>query len=219
MFWPAFCRINKKETKVARKKLIRTSEFPYHVTTRTNNKEWFYAPLEKVWEYSVELLNEGCERFNIQIHSYVLMSNHYHLLVSTPEENIDKFMQFFNQKLGRKICYYADRINRTFGRPYHWSIVDNQKYFRTVDRYIYQNPVRSGEVTRCEDYPFSTIRQRYNLSNGTLKIALSDLFYESLVSLSTLNIPFSNDRLRIVKKAFKKHVYYEKSDRELLEKR
>ncbi len=143
-----------------RRNLIRTKLFPYHVTTRSNNKEWFYIPIDEVWRYCRELLKEGEKEFKVEIEGFVLMSNHYHMCLFTPEENLDKFMRFFNKGLSEKISRHAGRINRIFGAPYNWTLIRNEQYYYNVLRYIYQNPLRAGVVKRCEDYPYSDVLEK-----------------------------------------------------------
>jgi putative transposase len=75
--------------------LFRTDSFAYHVTTRSNNKEWFYISSKKCWSIFKETLCATAERYGIYIHSLVLMSNHFHLLLSTPQKNLDISMQYF----------------------------------------------------------------------------------------------------------------------------
>ncbi|MBT3585483.1 MAG: hypothetical protein HN509_11300 [Halobacteriovoraceae bacterium] len=140
-----------------RKLLIRTSEYPYHITCRSNNKEWFYIPLTDVWWHSLTLLREGVELFRVDIRAFVLMSNHYHILIFTPECNLDKFMQFFNRELTRRINFQAGRINRVLGGRYKWSLIRSHQYYVTALRYIYQNPVRAGLVKHCSHWPFSDL--------------------------------------------------------------
>lgn len=143
-----------------RKPLIRTAEFPYHVTTRSNNRDWFAIPLPEVWRFCQELLREGEKEHKIQVEAFVLMNNHYHLCLYTPEANIDEFMRFFNQSLGRKIAKQSGRINRVFGATYKWTLIRDQAYFYNVIRYVYQNPMRAQLCLRCEDYPFSDLKKQ-----------------------------------------------------------
>ena len=143
-----------------RAKIIRTDSIPYHITSRSNNKEWFYIPIDDVWIYCVKLLEVGKRMFGIQVDAFVLMNNHYHLCVYTPKANFDKFMQFFNRNLGKKISRQAGRINRIFGAPYKWSLIKNENYYFNVVRYIYENPLRAGLVDSCLDYPYSDIMKQ-----------------------------------------------------------
>ncbi|WP_127716055.1 transposase [Halobacteriovorax sp. HLS] len=140
-----------------RRKLIRQNIYPYHVTTRTNNKEWFKIPLCEVWDICKQALVYSLEKEEVIIHSFVLMNNHYHLLISTPNKNIDRFMMYFNQHIGRLIKKNVNIINHKFSNRYSWSIIDKQSYLLNVYRYIYQNPVRAKIVKRIEDYPYSSI--------------------------------------------------------------
>lgn len=144
-----------------RKKLIRSSEHPYHVTSRSNNKEWFYIDIDKVWYFSQKILEEGTQKFNVNIEAFVLMSNHYHMLLQTPEANIDQFMKYLNQNLGKSIAREAGRINRIFGAPYKWSLIQSNTYYQNVLRYIYQNPLRANIVTDCQDYPYSDLMVKH----------------------------------------------------------
>ena len=95
------------------------------------------------------------------------MNNHYHMLLYTPLENIDKFMQFFNQNLGKSIAKQAGRINRIFGASYKWNLIISGQYHKNVIRYIYQNPVRARLVSKCGDYPYSNFSD-YKFSSQML---------------------------------------------------
>jgi len=141
-----------------RKDLIRTNEFPYHVTARCHNKEWFELPLSMVWKLAEYSLKEAHEMFPIELINFVLMSNHYHMILITPEANLDKFMREFNRRLTLRIHRYAGTMNQVFGGRYKWCVISANNYFMNCYRYVYQNPIRAGIVKRCEDYPYSTLR-------------------------------------------------------------
>jgi putative transposase len=143
---------------MGRKNLIRASYLPYHVTARTNNKEWFDLPLCEVWLLIQNALKEAEEIHHVEIVSFVLMGNHYHMLLITPESNLDSFMYEFNKRLSLKIRKSTGRINKIFGGRYKWCLIQSQNYFLNCYRYVYQNPVRAGVVEKCEDYPYSTLR-------------------------------------------------------------
>ncbi len=140
-----------------RKKLIRTSDYPYHVTIRCNNKEWFDLPLEEVWDICLYAIRHACSIHPIHLQAFVLMSNHYHMLIWTPDENLDKFMFELNRKISSAIRWRTGRINRIFGARYRWSLIQEQRYWVNVLRYIYENPFKEEIVDRCEDYQFSSL--------------------------------------------------------------
>ena len=140
-----------------RRKLIRQSDFPYHVTTRNNRKDWFQIPMADVWEVCKQALIYASKSAPVEINCFVLMSNHYHLLITTPGANIDRFMMLFNLSISRKISQRSGMINHKFANGYKWSIVDNNNYLANVYRYIYQNPVRARLVTTPTHYPYSSL--------------------------------------------------------------
>lgn len=142
-----------------RKNLIRTREHVYHITSRSNSKEWFYIPSQECWKISLELLEKGQNEFQVDLHAFVLMNNHYHMMIKTPHCDIDKFMHFFNKSLSSRINMSAGRINHVFGGNYKWSIIDSQRYYANALKYLYQNPVRAGLSQNVESYPYSTLKK------------------------------------------------------------
>ena len=143
---------------MGRKNLIRASHLPYHVTARTNNKEWFEIPLNEVWALAQESLKEAEKIHHVELISFVLMGNHYHMIVVTPDGNLDLYMYEFNKRLALKIQKCTGRINKIFGGRYKWCLIQSNNYFLNCYRYVYQNPIRAGVVDRCEDYPYSTLK-------------------------------------------------------------
>lgn len=145
-----------------RKNLIRTNIFPYHVTSRCHNKEWFDLPMQEVWIFAQKSLSEAHKLYPIELISFVLMGNHYHMILKTPSENLDLFMREFNRRFALKIRNKSEKINQVFGGRYKWSLISASHYFVNCYRYVYQNPVRAGISRRCEEYPFSTLRYLIN---------------------------------------------------------
>lgn len=143
---------------MARKKLIRQNAFPYHVYIRSNNRDWFQLPLNRMWDLCIECFQYGLEHAHVRIHSFVLMKNHYHVLLTTPNCDLDKFMRAFNRKLSQRINKEAGVINHKFANGYKWTIVDSRSYLFNIYRYIYQNPVRAGLCRLCVDYPYTSLR-------------------------------------------------------------
>lgn len=146
-----------------RKNLIRTDQFPYHVTIRCNNKEWFDLPREDVWRYCISSIRIASKKYPVKIQAFVLMGNHYHLMIWTPNSDLDRFMYEMNRTLSKYLRQETRRINRIFGDRYKWSLIQNEIYYQIVLKYIYQNPVRAGISNFCEEYRFSTLYYFLNL--------------------------------------------------------
>lgn len=134
------------------------TDCPYHVTARTGNKEWFDVPMDYVWSVFSDYLHFIWRAYDVRIHSFVLMSNHFHMLVSTPEANLDKAMNYLMREVSKRIAERSGRINQVFGGPYYWSVIKNNVHYQHAYKYIYRNPVHAGMCERVEDYKYSTLR-------------------------------------------------------------
>ncbi len=140
--------------------LIRSETHSYHVTARTNNKIFFPLHLSEAWKIFVEELTSVVERCQLRVHAFVLMDNHFHLLVQTPQANLDVAMQIFMRNTAVKVMARHGGANHLWGGRYKWTLIDSAAYYYQVYRYIYQNPLRAGIVKRVEEYPYSTLHTR-----------------------------------------------------------
>ncbi|MDP8567292.1 REP-associated tyrosine transposase [Methylophilus aquaticus] len=129
---------------------------PQHVIIRGNNRDPVFIADED-YRYFLEKLSDGAKRHQCDIHAYVLMTNHVHLLI-TPhkEDGLSKLMQM----LGR---YYVQYFNYTYQRTgtlwesrYKASLIDSEQYALICYRYIELNPVRANMVNHPSEYPWSS---------------------------------------------------------------
>lgn len=129
---------------------------PQHVIQRGNNREAVFHE-EADYRFYLEKLSSACQKHSCDLHAYVLMTNHVHLLM-TPRtaDGIGKVMQM----LGR---YYVQYFNHTYERTgtlwegrYKATLLDSEQYLLTCMRYIELNPVRAGMVGHPRDYPWSS---------------------------------------------------------------
>lgn len=132
-------------------------EFPYHVSGRTPNAEFFKAPLEETWQILSEYLFLTKKMYDLRIHAFVMMSNHYHLLATAPHLNISEAIGFYKGETSRSMNRFTGRTNQNWGRRHHKTLVSSYHYFMNAYKYIYRNPVRAGLCKRVEDYPYSTL--------------------------------------------------------------
>lgn len=173
-------QVNSFYVSMPRKNLIRTNQFPYHITMRSNNKEWFDLPMHQVWQIATKSIDHANRKHPAKIQAFVLMNNHYHLLIWTPNSDIDKFMYEFNKELSLRLRIRLKRINRIFGGRYKWSLVKYKFYYNAVLKYIYQNPLKKNLIQNCEDYPFSSLY--YFVRNRELPFPLWNPIPESFES-------------------------------------
>lgn len=182
-----------------RKQLIRSNTLPYHVVARANNKEPFHLCLKTTWEIFEQNLENICESHNVKIHAFVLMSNHFHLLITTPTEDLGKVMETFMRSVTRTINRESNRSGRIFGGPYHWSLVSSASYYDCVLKYIYRNPVKAGLSTLAEEYQFSTLGVLTGVKK--IKYCIKPALWSNLTIpdndkenfLRWINLPFPNE--------------------------
>ena len=134
----------------------------------------------------------------IEICAWVLMNNHFHLLVSTPDANLDRAMNYLMRETSRVIGWRAGRINQVYGGPYNWSVLMSQHYYLNAYKYVYRNPVEAGLATAVENYKFSTLPGL--LGAQLLVIPVEDdeiLFSDANQKLAWLNESYPNEQIRL----------------------
>ncbi|WP_038172819.1 REP-associated tyrosine transposase [Vibrio pacinii] len=127
----------------------------YHVTSRGNARQPIYLD-EQDFALFIEVLDQVCERFNWVIHSYCLMTNHYHLLVETPDGNLSKGMRQLNGVYTQKFNRKHQRVGHLYQGRYKAILVDKNSYLLEVGRYIVLNPVRAHMVDCPSEYEWSS---------------------------------------------------------------
>ncbi|WP_462173284.1 transposase [Pseudoalteromonas xiamenensis] len=128
----------------------------YHVTSRGNERKTIYRDEDDFARF-LAVLTSVCERFNWVIHSYCLMTNHYHLLVETPDVNLAKGMRQLNGVYTQQFNRKYQRVGHLFQGRYKSILVDKDSYLLELCRYIVLNPVRAkGMVDSAADWPWSS---------------------------------------------------------------
>ena len=132
--------------------------YPLHVIQRGNNRQLcFFSPSD--YRFYLECVSIACRKNSCQIHAYVLMTNHVHLLVTPAQEyGVSQFMQSVGRRYVRKINDLYDRTGSLWEGRYKASLVDEDAYLLTCYQYIEMNPVRAGMVEHPEQYPWSSYR-------------------------------------------------------------
>jgi len=115
---------------------------PQHVIRRGNNRQNIFCA-EGDYLFYLEKLVDAAERHQCDIHAYVLMTNHVHLLVTPQiETGISKMMQSLVRYYVQYFNYHNKRTGTLWEGQYKASLIDSEKYLLTCMRYIELNPVR-----------------------------------------------------------------------------
>ena len=128
---------------------------PHHITQRGNRREDIFF-VDEDREAYLAWLQEYCEKFEVEILAYCLMTNHVHLVaVPATDDGLQRVLKPLHMR-------YAQRINRTKGWKGHlwqgrfFSSPLDEAYLWAAVRYVERNPVRAGMVPRAEDYRWSS---------------------------------------------------------------
>jgi REP element-mobilizing transposase RayT len=129
----------------------------WHVTSRGNERHDVFLDDEDRREF-LRFLGRSVELFGWKLHAWVLMGNHYHLLVGTPEATLSRGMRQLNGD-------YAQHFNRRHGRDghvfqgrYKAILVQREAHLLEVARYVVRNPVRAGMAVTSGDWAWSSYR-------------------------------------------------------------
>jgi putative transposase len=141
---------------MARLPRLTLTDYPHHVILRGNNRQVIFSG-ESDMRRMLSLLEEHSMVQGVDVHAYVLMGNHLHLLV-TPRR--DGALSLMMQAVGRS---YVRAFNQAHGRTgtlwegrYRSSVIQTERYLLTCMAYIDLNPVRAGMVEAPENYPWSS---------------------------------------------------------------
>ena len=150
-------------------------EYPgafYHVMARGNRREAIFHD-EADRRLFLRTLGEACAMTGWRVHAWVLLNNHYHLLVETPEANLTKGMQWLQNAFTRRFNTRHGLWGRLFGDRYKAVLVEGEVryYYETLLDYIHLNPARCGLVRPRRkqsllDYPWSSVAQGYAMPPG-----------------------------------------------------
>ena len=141
---------------MARRRRLQVGGFPVHIIQRGNNRQaCFFA--EQDYRFFLDCLVRYAKRFRCALHSYVLMTNHFHLLLTSELEPGPSLLM---KHLGQRYVQYVNRTYRRTGSlwegRFRSSLVQTERYVLGCYRYIEMNPVRAGMALHPIEYPWSS---------------------------------------------------------------
>lgn len=133
----------------------------YHITSRGNDRKDIFSD-DKDRKKFLSYLQSSHERYSAVIHAYCLMSNHYHILLETPQGNLSQIIRHIN---GAYTIYFNSRHKRSghlFQGRYKSILIEADEYASELSRYIHLNPLRAGITKQPDKYSWSSYRYYIN---------------------------------------------------------
>lgn len=135
-------------------------EFPgalYHVTARGDRRAAIYRDDvdRRVW---LEVMALVCARFHFIVHSFCQMTNHFHVMLETPEGNLAQGMRQLNGIYSQAVNRRHGLVGHLFQGRYKAILVQKEAHLLELSRYVVLNPVRAGLVAHPSDWPWTSHR-------------------------------------------------------------
>jgi putative transposase len=160
--------------------------YPHHIIQRGNNRQAIFVNTAD-YELLLSLLEEHAKKLKVALHSYVLMSNHFHL-VATPDtaEGIPQMMQNVGRSYVRLFNLRHGRTGTLWEGRYKSNVIQAERYLLACMVYVDLNPVRAGLVADPADYPWSS--HRHYVGGKADRLVMPHPIYWELG-----NTPFARD--------------------------
>ena len=196
---------------MARKQRI-TEPGIYHIINRGVERRDVYLE-EKDYAFFLDLMLKLAEDYEIIVHTFCLMTNHYHLLIETKQHNLSKAIQSLNDKYAK---YFNKKYTRTGhlwqGRYKSYPLYDDA-HFWIVAKYIERNPIKASMVQKVEFYKYQSYYQwknKYNFykllkSSMIFDMTLNEysVYISSEMDIDAIDIVYDSPKLLIIDGKFK----------------
>lgn len=119
-------------------------EYPgahYHIMGRGNEGRVIF-PNDYEHEQFLTALGEACTTYHLQLRAYVIMPNHYHLLLTTPEGNLSRAMAWLLTSFTVRYNVSHQRTGHVFQGRFKAQLIDERAYARSLISYLHLNPIR-----------------------------------------------------------------------------
>jgi putative transposase len=212
---------------------------PAHVIQRGNNREpCFFAECD--YRFYLHRLGRALNRYCVQLHAYVLMTNHVHLLLTPADSTgISRVMSLLGQRYAQYINAKYRRSGSIWEGRYKASLINADEHLLSCYRYIELNPVRAGMVETPDRYPWSSYRyhawgeanqliqdhplfidlgrsaiKRQSAYQKLFQVELPNMTIHSIRQAAHANYPLGNERFKDnIEKTVQRQVGYAKRGR------
>jgi len=127
----------------------------YHIVQRGNNKEYVFKK-DDLKKQLLNIITESKEIMNFEIYGFVIMDNHYHIVLRMHEVPISDIMHRIDLKFSKYYNLTYNKSGHVFQDRYKGILVEDDKYLLSLLRYVHQNPVKAKMCRKVSDYYWSS---------------------------------------------------------------
>ena len=142
---------------MARPLRIQYPDAVYHVTARGNERKAIVQDDEDRQRF-IQTVADMVEQYQILCHAWVLMDNHYHLLIETPQANLSRAIRHLNGVYTQAYNRRHHRVGHLFQGRFTSILIEKETYLLELCRYVVLNPVRAGMVQHPKAWAWSSYR-------------------------------------------------------------
>lgn len=151
-----------------RKPRLNLIGIPQHIVQRGNNRQTTFVA-DQDYAFYLECLQDAADKYGCDLHAYVLMTNHVHLLATpTKAGSVSRMMQSIGRRYVRYMNFTYKRSGTLWEGRHKASLVGDEQYLLACYRYIELNPVRANMVEHPADYRWSSYRHHSGEKPNTL---------------------------------------------------
>ena len=201
---------------MARAKRLDITGF-YHIINRGVERRNIYLEPED-YDFFLDLLSTFLKDYDITVHVFCLMTNHYHLLLETKKTNISKAMQFLNDKYSKYFNKKYKRVGHLWQGRFKSYYLYDEAHFWIVAKYIERNPIKAVMVKDISHYRYQSLFQwkykyhHYHILEGSTIFDMTLKEYEDYISselqVDALQIVYTSPK--IIKKDSEYKVLYKR---------
>jgi len=155
---------------------LQEAGFVHHVTNRGNDGQVIFRESSDYKQF-LTLVEESRQLFPVFLYNYMIMDNHFHLLLEPKEEGaLSKFMEYVSKGYAKYFNKKYERQGHVFIGRFKSFTIQSEKYFFTSSCYIDSNPVKANIVNKPEDYAWSGYRALGKGQKGQVALDLHDIY-------------------------------------------
>ena len=121
----------------------------YHVMCRGNRRRKIFLDKDDRYRF-IGIISESLSIYHVILYAYIMMDNHFHLVLQTPRGNLSEFMRRCNISYTSWFNFHHDTCGHLYQGRYKALLIDADNYLLEVSRYVHLNPVRAGRLRHCD---------------------------------------------------------------------